>query len=390
LLIPIFLVYVGTELNPAAVVDPATMLVALAFLAALVIGKLLAAAAAGGLLRFSLAETGVMFGMSLPQAAATLAATIVGARLGLFSSQIVSSVVLVVLVSLLVGSLATRMAAARVSVAEGRETALGRRVLCAVRDTATAERLAHLAALVAARDCGTVVPVVFSLAPAKVGEREHDLLQLAETAATAAGNDVAGRVRSANSFVSGVRSATAEESPSSVVLGWQKSSALDMQFLGTELDRVGRLIDEPLLAARFDTEIVERVLVFLDARPRSGSRIPSALIALDVAERIADGTGCPLEIVSTRRTDVDHLVESLDVHDFKHRVIDGGPIAANLGFARGDLLVMTPASYRGWLGRASLDAVDGLSLLIAAEAGAMRVSNAGTSREVVLGWERPT
>ena len=86
LFIPIFLVSVGVLLEPKVMVDPKTLLVALVFTVAVLGGKALAAVVAGRVFKFSWPEVGVMSGLSGSQAAATLATTLVGSKLGLFDT----------------------------------------------------------------------------------------------------------------------------------------------------------------------------------------------------------------------------------------------------------------------------------------------------------------
>src|SRR5262245_58177023 len=100
--IPIFLVSVGVLLEPRVMVDPKTLGIALVFTVAVLGGKALAAVIAGRSFHFTWPEVGVMSGLSGSQAAATLATTLVGAKLGLFDTQTINAVLVVILVSLVV------------------------------------------------------------------------------------------------------------------------------------------------------------------------------------------------------------------------------------------------------------------------------------------------
>ena len=109
LLIPLFLVSVGTVIDPKVLVDPVD-------------------ARRGGDLRRRLhrrqaarraccasrcsaspdREVGVVFGLSVAQAAATLAATFVGLQIGLFTTTTVNAVMIVIVVSLVLASTAAQ------------------------------------------------------------------------------------------------------------------------------------------------------------------------------------------------------------------------------------------------------------------------------------------
>ncbi len=102
LFIPIFLVSVGVLLEPRVMIDPKTLGIALVFTLAVLGGKALAAVIAGRAFRFTWPEVGVMSGLSGSQAAATLATTLVGAKLGLFDTETINAVLVVILASLVV------------------------------------------------------------------------------------------------------------------------------------------------------------------------------------------------------------------------------------------------------------------------------------------------
>ena len=117
LFIPIFLVSVGVLLEPKVMVDPKTLLVALVFTVAVLGGKALAAVVAGRVFHFSWPEIGVMSGLSGSQAAATLATTLVGAKLGLFDTTTINAVLVVILASLVITPLMVSMFGKRVPTA---------------------------------------------------------------------------------------------------------------------------------------------------------------------------------------------------------------------------------------------------------------------------------
>ena len=100
LFVPIFLVSVGVLLDPKVLVDPKTLRVALVFTLAVLGGKALAAVLGERAFRFTWPEIGVMSGLSGSQAAATLATTLVGAKLGLFDKTTINAVLVVILATL--------------------------------------------------------------------------------------------------------------------------------------------------------------------------------------------------------------------------------------------------------------------------------------------------
>lgn len=160
LLIPIFLVSVGILLDPEVLFDPKTLLYALAFSVVVLGGKALAALVVGRTFGFSGAEIGVMSGLSGSQAAATLATTLVGVRLGLFGSLTTNAVLLVILVSLVVSPGMVSLFGRRVGGGQKGTERLGHKVMVPVCGGTTRPVLA-VAGRIADEDGGVVVAATF-------------------------------------------------------------------------------------------------------------------------------------------------------------------------------------------------------------------------------------
>lgn len=144
--IPVFLVSVGLLLDPAVMFTRETLGIGALLCVGCLGGKALAAAITRPLLGFSAGEAGLMFVLTTPQAAATLAATLVGFEIGLFGTAVVNAVLLLILVSILVSTVLATRYLGRVPVPEDQTTALGDRVLVATGSdgpTAAALRLAE-------------------------------------------------------------------------------------------------------------------------------------------------------------------------------------------------------------------------------------------------------
>ena len=159
LLIPMFLVSVGTVIDPAVLVDPSTLGTAAVFVVACVGGKLLAAVLCGPLFHYTRPEIGAVFGLSVAQAAATLAATFVGLQIGLFTTTTVNAVMIVIVVSLILASTCTQRFGAEIPkpvITAGR---FGRKVITHVADARDAPVVVGCGAAAAA-DVGVVQPVV--------------------------------------------------------------------------------------------------------------------------------------------------------------------------------------------------------------------------------------
>ena len=82
-----------------------------ASLAIVLVGKATASFVAGRLAGFETSEIRLVFGLTVAQAAATLAAVTIGTEAGIFDEDLLSATLVVVLVSVIVSSIVTRKAA---------------------------------------------------------------------------------------------------------------------------------------------------------------------------------------------------------------------------------------------------------------------------------------
>jgi Na+:H+ antiporter len=102
--VPIFVVSIGLLLDPGVMFTGETLSLAAYICAAALLGKLAACWIAGTLLGFSRPERAAMYTLTAPQAAATLAVTLIGFEIGLFDTSVVNAVLVLILVSIVVSA----------------------------------------------------------------------------------------------------------------------------------------------------------------------------------------------------------------------------------------------------------------------------------------------
>ncbi|AFG37199.1 cation:proton antiporter [Spirochaeta africana] len=108
LFIPFFLLSVGMLVNLELLLEgPSTWVVIAVMVGVAIVSKLAAAYASGGLLRYSLQESGLIYGLSVNQAAATLAAALVGYEIGLFDDSIITGTIVMIGVTCFFGPIVT-------------------------------------------------------------------------------------------------------------------------------------------------------------------------------------------------------------------------------------------------------------------------------------------
>jgi len=118
LLIPFFLLSTGMLIDPKEFTQRRVLAIAALSLAVVFVGKAAAAYLSGRVLGLARSQVRLLFGLSLAQAAATLAAVTIGVEIGLFDTDLLNATLVVVLVTVLVSSVVTRSAARGIVCAE--------------------------------------------------------------------------------------------------------------------------------------------------------------------------------------------------------------------------------------------------------------------------------
>ena len=176
--VPVFLVSVGLLLNPSVMIQPGTLGLAALFIVASTGGKLIASWLARPLLGASAAESWLMWALTTPQAAATLAATTVGFDIGLFDESVVNALLVLILVSMIVSTLVAERTVGRVQLPADAVPALGERVLVAVADLDAAPLGLRVARALAAAHAGVIEVVLIEPAGSDGRRRRSDLDRL--------------------------------------------------------------------------------------------------------------------------------------------------------------------------------------------------------------------
>ena len=279
--VPIFLVSVGFLLKPSVMIEGETLKLAGLFILAAIGGKAVASFLTKGALKLSTKETLLMLGMTLPQAAATLAATAIGFDIGLFDQSVVNAVLVLILVSIIAATLLVERVMGDVPVPKTEGHDLGKRVLVALEDPRQAQLGFAIGARVAAPDGGIVLGLL-GAAPADKRDREAALAQLRRVG-YANGLDTDPAVLH-GSFAEGIVNAVAEQEPSLVLVGQRRASTAPA--LGGPGEAVAASIASPVAIVIGDIEKI-RDVVLLNGQPSDdGPAYGAVEIAAELATRI--------------------------------------------------------------------------------------------------------
>lgn len=389
LIVPAFLVYVGTQLDPSVLASGSTLILALVFILALVVGKGLAALVGGGLLHWAWAEQGLALGMTLPQAAATLASTLVGAQIGLFDAEVVNAVVLVVLVSLIAGSLVTKGFAAKTPRPVEAVQPLGRRVLVGVKAANDYRGVMHVANALALADSGTFAPTIFSSSEEEQSLEAQTMGEAAE-AARAAGAETELTVRHADSLSTGILQSAADLRASAILVQRTGTPSLSDYVFGSELDRIGIGAGVPFLVGRFHTWPVKRVAFLVEPSGLSPAQLDEAGYAAQAAIRVAKSERLPLAVLTSDSTQLSAIDAGLGEKGVEVKTVSEQDIrSVRVPLARNDLVVL-PSTLARKLGRVAnklLEVFPEISVLVVAGPHMFRMLPGSVRTESYLGWE---
>jgi Kef-type K+ transport system membrane component KefB len=312
LLVPFFLLSVGMLVDVRVLASLETLGLALLFVAVVFLGKGGAGLLAGRLLGFGRVQGRLMAGLSLPQAAATLAVTFVGLELGLFGPAVVNAVVALVLVSSLVGAALVERAGRALVLArpaDGGDASAPHRILVPVANPATAERLLDVAFLVrdpASDEAVYPISVVRDEGDveARVAAAER-VLAHAVVYAAEADVPVVPLTRVALNPAAGIVQSAREQRITDVILGWRGASSAQRATFGGIIDQVVDRGEAQVLVCRLDHPIATTRRAFL-LLPPAVDHNPGFFAAAATLKRLLGGLGAPATAL-TVETDAQRL-----------------------------------------------------------------------------------
>ena len=271
LFIPFFLISVGMLVDFKVLISPEVWLVAILFFFLVMAGKYLAAKSTQIIYRMTSDEGYVMLGLTSPQAAATLAVTLIGFEIGLLDEMAVNAVILLILASCYAGTSLVDAYGRKVVFQEEKASLTvsdaPERILVPLSNPQTAEALMDIAIMIRGKNSSEpIFPLTVAreskYIEAAVASGEK-LLGHAVIHAAAADVPVIPVTRVDLNIASGIVRATKELRISDIVIGWNGIITTRQRILGSVLDQLLAESDETVLVSKIDQPIntVERVLL---------------------------------------------------------------------------------------------------------------------------------
>ncbi|PSN16024.1 cation:proton antiporter [filamentous cyanobacterium CCT1] len=315
LFVPIFLISVGMLVDPLILVrEPQSLLLVSIIVLAELASKFIAAWAAARWFKWKLPSTMVMFGLSMAQAASTLAAITIAFDIGLVDEVVVNAIIVMILVSCVLSpwvvarwgaQLQTQPAEAETVLESDQNAspapALGQRVLIPVANPSTEDNLLQLAIILTKRVEGTLLPLhVLPDRNQPIAEadktRQNRLLDTAETIAHAATIPVETIGRIDDSIAWGILRTIQERNADLLICGWKGFSTYRENFFGSVIDTIVRSATIPVLISRFPQPIenTEKVVLAITGRQANLGQIKQTLT---ITQCLAEELKAPLQVV---------------------------------------------------------------------------------------------
>jgi Kef-type K+ transport system membrane component KefB len=381
LFVPAFLISVGMSIDPAALTEPSTIVLALVFAALVLVGKVLAATIAGLVFGFTWAEIGMMSALTVGQAAATLAIAQVGVSNAIFGQDVLNAAVLAVVITVLMTSFATRAFARRLEPPPRDSSEIGRHVLVRVPSSSgDLDGVLDVGVAIAHKEKGLLTPFIVCQDGGCAGMA--DSLETVVAGAIERGQDSEGVTRVAQSPVEGALNLATESQASSLILPWKGPRFPGNLFFGDSIDEIGERSPVPTIAARIVDSEWNRVVYFQGLSKDWTVREEDAAMALDVAQRVAAQKGIELVIFAT---DVEELT---DVGEAEVTSYSGRGARGLEAIATGDLVVVPVQVAQDALGLGAVRLTRHLrnsSLLIVAGPRRLQISTRPDSDRVFVG-----
>lgn len=309
LFIPFFLISVGMIVDPRVfLADAETWKVGAFMVIAVFATKFLASKLAQVWLGYSREEGWMIFGLTVTQAAATLAAVMVGYQIGIFDETVLNGTLMMILATCMISPLITeyfgRKVALQVPMQDAHTQESGR-ILIPVDNTDTSDQIIELAILLRPEDS---TEPLFPLRVVRSSEqdqaeitRNEKMMMGVIAQATAADAPVSPSVRVAAGVAEGIQRATVELRTSSVLLGWPKNRAIGSALLGGVLNDVLQTCQSRVAACNIAEPLntLNRVLVAIPPNAEREAGFPETLMLI---WRLTNQIGATLTILAPKNS----------------------------------------------------------------------------------------
>jgi Kef-type K+ transport system membrane component KefB len=345
--IPFFLLSVGMLVDVRVLLgSPRAWAVMAAMTTTVIVTKWTAAKITQKLYGYSAEAGWTMFGLSVTQAAATLAAALVGVRVGLLDDAVFNGVILMILITVVVGPLAVERYGRVLALREAeqpRPSQAPQRIMVPMAKPASAIPLMDLA--LAIREPDSTDPILPLTVVPDDGQRAAEYVAVAEKMlshavahATAVGVPVVPLTRVDHNFANGITRGMSETRTSVVVIGWDGRRFATGGIFGSVLDQLLERTREQLLVAKLGHPLntTQRLVLLI---PYGSDHVPGFFDGVRALKLMANRLGASIHAYSVNA--------SAEVYrDVLRRVRPAADVTVERASSWGALLLQLPNVLR--------------------------------------------
>lgn len=320
--IPFFLISVGMLVDVRVMVESFEVWSqALFFTGLVVLGKGFASKLSQWIYGFTADEGWTVAGLSIPQAAATLAVTLVAFEIGLFSQTSVNAVVIMILITCVIGPAIVERFGRKVAINDAKQPYNAgdapERILVPLANPATAEALMDIAMIIKHKKSDEpLFPLTVARDSDNVAEQvaqSEKMLSHAVVHAAAAEVPVLPTTRVDMNIANGVLRATKELRVTHVVIGWNGQITTQQRIFGSILDQLLDQTQQMVLVCKTDHPIntTQRVVLMI---PPYLDRETGFVGAMNTIKNLVLQIGAELLVIRTRNNQniIKDLIEKKD------------------------------------------------------------------------------
>lgn len=306
--IPFFLISVGMLIDVSVMFESWDIWLQAGLFSLLVVfGKGIAAMITKLIYGYSMNAGWSMVGLTIPQAAATLAVTLVGFEIGMFTQTSVNAVVMMILITCIIGPAIVEKYGRQLAIEESKKpfslSEAPERILIPLANPNTAEALMDIAMIIKSKNAEeplfplTVVRDSDNVSAQVAGSEK--MLSHAVVHAAAAETPVLPVTRVDMNISNGIMRAVKELRISHIVIGWNGEISARQRIFGSILDQLLDESDQLVMVCKIDHPIntTKRVVLMI---PPYLDREPGFLGAVMTIKNLVIQIGADLLVVRSR------------------------------------------------------------------------------------------
>jgi nucleotide-binding universal stress UspA family protein len=290
--------------------DFETIKVAITMTIVATLAKFLAAYFTQKIFKFSRDERRLIFGLSNAQAAATLAAVLVGFQLGIFQESVLNGTIVMILITCTIASFVAQRGAQKIAVMEiseneNREEEIDERILIPVNRMETTEELLNLSITVKSKNNKSgmyALNVIDNSDEFGVSEKHgRKIIELASTSASSVDVRIHELLRFDVNIVNGISNVVKEHKITDMIMGFNEKEFFNDSFFGNLTDGILSKCNTTTMVYKSNQPLstIKRHLIIVPDRAEREIGFPFWLVKI---WNISRNTGAKLVFYSSEST----------------------------------------------------------------------------------------